>query len=709
MTDYDPSSSASQWREAHEHWRKINIAGQMGTWDGMYGLIVASKENSIADKQRLVSTVKEFVTAYKTEPTQERVDAMLKFFRKFIGQILERCDVAEKGFLTFYHTFSLVTDPAELFLAAHTEMLRQQRALTELNSAVLGLKLDNERLAAQRMEAEATLKDLHDNSDAPSALKQQLASLQDTVSEMQSEKKILAQMLRAAEIETAQFKADVGRLTSLNSSLQDALGGATAKVDEVVIRSERDASRLLAEVEESSGQIALLQDELERLRRRISQPEAPSHLSTELAAMHQLCARLEASCAASTRALDDERQQTARLAAELAAASKAAADRKPMSKLKSELDSIDPLALVGEGGAPAPPSPSSESVTDAGRRRIRDLERELLSQRLELAEAREQLRASNGTVESLRKELAVLSEGSPTTGAGGGVAGAGEGDAWDTAFGEPASSGRPTVDSKGLLSESDFAELLADEHSKGTTAESTESFSTTDGEESYPNSGSSGAGHAATLVAALLAQRGVLKKRLLQAEMQLASSRVEFQKSRSRCEQLMADNALLLARGVAHPLAGDNDGGGAFKGEKQLQLLLQEKRAVGGHNQLHASSLSGTVAVTVDGTDPFGAPLKPPPGHRRAVVSQKIFSIADHVAMVIANMLVFNRYTRAFVVFLFSLAAFGRLCCAVRFDRAVHVEAVDANACCHRCSFFHGWLVRKFKGDTGKKNERKKK
>ncbi len=623
MAEFDCSAAASQWREAHEHWKKINISGQMGSWDEMYGLIVASKENSIGEKQRLVGTVKEFVTAYKTDPSQERVDAVLKFFRKYIGQLLERCEVAEKGFLAFYHTFSLVTDPAELFLAAHAELMHQQRSLAELNSAYLGLKLDNERLIASRANAEAALSDLQENGDAPSALKQQLASLQDTLAEMQGEKKLLAQMLRTGELQAEKLKGDVARLSAANSSLQDALSASTAKVDEVVLRAERESARLLDDIEEGSRQAELLREELERLKNRSQQPEAPSHLSTELAAMHQLCARLESSCSEAQKALEAEKRSSALLAAELAQAKAAT------SRLMVERDFSTSLASSADSVATA-----AAAAADAAesRRRVRELERELLSQRLALAEARESLQTAGTTVETLRRELAVLS----ATPAGLVM----EENDWATAFGgtsrlAESKSGTLGLPAKatagsGLLSESDFAELLADD---GKTGMGADAEGTNDGEDADPAGRYFQKAPSAPLVAGLLAQRGVLKKRLTQAEQQLASTRVEFQKARAKCEQLLADNALLLKR----VQASDGNGDG-FLGEHQVQLLLQDKRAVGG--RLDAGS--GTAVVTVG-----GAPARQP---RRAAVSQKLFSVVDHVAVVIANMLVFNKFTRAFLV-----------------------------------------------------------
>ena len=614
VREMSDEGSASQWQEAHEQWKKINVAGQMSQWDEMYGLIVASKENAIGEKQRLVNTVKEFVSAYKSDPSQERVDAVLKFFRKFIGQVLERCEVAEKGFLTFYNTFSLIADPAELFLSAHTELIRQQRTLAELNATLLGLRLDNERLAALHAETESALSDLQENGDAPSALKQQLQGAQDTVAEMQSEKKMLAQMLRASELDLEKLKAESSRLRAANLTLQDALAQSTAKVDDVVSRAEKDAARLLDEAEEAFQQVELLRDEVRRLKSS-GGTYAPSTLSAELAAMQQICERQKTETAELQAKLDSESARSAQLARELLEAvtrtTKAVVSSPSASPLPNSIDA-NPPALV------------------EARRRVRELERDVLAQRLTLADAKEALRQSECTIEALRGELAVCSWASST----------------DSRRKEDVTSGffdgtvtAPTT-SRGVLTDTDFMELLDEEGTKSSKAAKLDSENTNDGEAAHPDAPKE------QMLAALLAQRGILKKRLAQAEQQLATTRDEFQKIRAKNESLQADNSMLLRRIQSSDPAQRSDG---FLGEQQMQMLLQERRAVGG--QLHAND---TTVVNVDPGGTVGDTTTRRP--RRAVVSQKLFSAVDHVAVIIANMLVFNKYTRAlFVGYLFSL------------------------------------------------------
>lgn len=300
------SPSTTPWGSAFEQWREVKLKEQLTSkWDEAFGLVVEYKESTTSEKHRLVTTVKEFAAAYKQEPSADKVEQLLRFFKRFISGLFERAELSEKHFIGVYQAISMVPDPAPLLFAAHVEITNLVDRVRQLQHDCGAKSLE---IADLHRQQTAALRDLVGGGDeggtsSLSSIGAEMKELRATVEDLRAEKRALVDIVRDGEAHVAAAKEELLVVNEQRRQLSQQLLQSQVRYEEYMARSERDTTVLTAELAEAHEQLLLgvgkrdepssgsskhmvieaLETEVEALRLAMQEAEA-SHVR-ELAAL----------------------------------------------------------------------------------------------------------------------------------------------------------------------------------------------------------------------------------------------------------------------------------------------------------------------------------------------------------------------------------------------------------------------------------------
>jgi hypothetical protein len=338
--------------QAVKAWSELDLASRRSEWDEVYGHIVTNKENGVTERQQLVTHVKEFATAFKADPSTDRVEALLRYMKRFINALYERIEVSEDGFINLYQKIALIDDPAPVLKEAQSQFVEKSRRITQLEQQ---LKEAQDILTSQAANAaEAVRAQLTEEADASN--KQLLAEYQ--------------RQIAALERETSLLKGDRDRLRRAAEQLQTQLTDEqllSSTTASVLVDHDGDVAADLA-----SAARKLSDDRVNRLQ---------CQLDVAQAEVDRLC-RVEASL------LDEVR--TARRAQESAEAElRTAKETAQRSAPPARPAIMAAESMMSSMHTKEPPTPTLSTASYI--RRIAELETSLRHAGEELAAAREQL------------------------------------------------------------------------------------------------------------------------------------------------------------------------------------------------------------------------------------------------------------------------------------------------------------------------------
>lgn len=597
------------WAEAFEQWRAVNMKGQMvSKWDQAFALVVSFQEQTSSDKHRLVTTVKEFAASYKADPTSDKVEGLLKFFKKYIGSLFERIEISEKGFLQMYQSLSLAPDPAPLLLSAHVELsnvVGKARELQQLaaskDSEVDVWRKKYETAAKELTEVYTELQSGNSVSATPltGSVSKDLREVRSQLEDLVSEKRSLIEMVRSAEALSLQGKEEINRLLEEKRLLQNQVMQSHSRYEEYVSRAERDHSTLLEELTEMHHQLLTqgggapsATDRPSIVKALESEVEA---LQTSLQDSQNRCASLEATLHSGVVVSKDQQH--------------APESVEPTPKQREEGLITFLHAQVAELSRTADELRCVVKAERSARReaesRCDDATRLLLSSR-----------ATINRLEAAMQQKAVID-----------VAVAHHADTAIKAVPAPLVVDRSTNDEvlERLLS---FDMGANDPHKPSAANPPVQS-----------PSAASAASDADPLVASLIGQRESLRRRVVQLEEAVASSQQEIQRLQAEVAESNRQ-----AEGAPHSSSVFDDERYhaalyASVGKGKVQQTVSSAAAV---TVLSAGGASGT-------TDSNGK-------RRRKMIQQTVRKAADSIAVVLANMIVHSAATRmALVLYILGL------------------------------------------------------
>jgi hypothetical protein len=294
------SNTTTPWGSAYEQWRDVKLKEQLTTkWDEAFGLVVEYKESTASEKHRLLTTVKEFAAGYKSDPTAERVEHLLRFFKRFISGLFERAELSEKHFIAMYQSISMVPDPAPLLFAAHMEVSSLVERVRDLQHECAVKAHEVTSLHRQQAAAMRDLAGATSGSDGTAALAS--SSLSSVVSEvkelramledLRSEKRALVEIVRESEAQLASAKDEAVLESNQRRLISQQLLQTQTRYEEYVARSERDTTVLTAELEEAHDQL-LVQGTKPSFSTGAS-PSLVEALEAEVESLRQACAEAE--------------------------------------------------------------------------------------------------------------------------------------------------------------------------------------------------------------------------------------------------------------------------------------------------------------------------------------------------------------------------------------------------------------------------------
>lgn len=305
VPEHHTSGMTTLWGASYHQWRDVRLKEQLTSqWDDAFKTVVGFKEMTAQDKHTLITTVKEFAAAYKADPSSDKVEGLLKFFKKFIAALYERADISERHFIGIYQAISLVPDPAPLLHAAHVEVSTLVGRIRSLQTELTATS--QEYAALQRMQ-EATIQDVWaggsdtegsrasatDLSAPMMSIAREVRDLRQQVDMLRSEKRSMVDMVRQSETHSTTLREEVARLIEDRRALTSQLMQAQSRYDEYVARAERDVEVLLQELadanhtqlvsassqlhqsvaEVSSAIVQSLESEVQSLRRALQEAE----------------------------------------------------------------------------------------------------------------------------------------------------------------------------------------------------------------------------------------------------------------------------------------------------------------------------------------------------------------------------------------------------------------------------------------------------
>lgn len=268
----------SVWASGYEQWRDVKLKDQLTSrWDGAFASIVQFKEGTASEKHRLVSTVKEFAASYKAEPTSDKVEGLLKFFKRFISLLFERVEVSEGHFLSMYQSISMAPDPAPLLLAAHLEItnlvgkvrnlqhevaakVQELTKLSRIHEDAVRSALSGSDPGSEPLDDQLTSSGTQNEGEgqqgmsAGSAMKmlsREMVELRQQAELSRNEKRELVQIIRDAELEQQLLRQEISRLMDEKRAMAQQLLHSQNRYEDLAARSERDTSALLIEIEEA--------------------------------------------------------------------------------------------------------------------------------------------------------------------------------------------------------------------------------------------------------------------------------------------------------------------------------------------------------------------------------------------------------------------------------------------------------------------------
>lgn len=616
-------TSSTVWGTAFEQWREVQLKEQLvHKWDAAFSSVVGFKEGTAQEKHRLVQTVKDFAAVYRTEPSLDKVENLLKFFKKFIGALFERVEVSEAAFIAMYQAISMAPDPAPLLLAAHVEVCQLSVRIHELEQEVVVRVSEADKL---RRSHDAALREVLPHGrgasgstastavasvDAIQMMAQELKELRGLVDDLNHEKRQLVEMVRHGELQLTAAKDDVARLSEERRSLSHQLLRSQTRYEEAVARAERDSSALLEELTEAH----------ERLR------DLESHRGGEGKRNGQdalLISALEGEVAALRVALVEATATTSAAASNSSAVAAAVEE-------KHEEGSISGKHSMTDAGALALRETALHREASQLLTMQNELAAQLAAERRQRREAELRADASEKHVTELYARLEALEALQRQTSTGN----AGLSSKSHLTAEPPAPL--PPVKSTDAL----IAELVGLDASDAAPSSSS----------MLPSSNSDGTSGDAVVLQTVCRQREQLRV----CVSQLASRNADLEQEVVR---LRADVVLLQRNSIAAPGSPHSAADSSRWNDPNYKTAVLA--SVGSSSSAAASATSG---VGADGTptaiDIGGGEFGPSggPRRRRKMLQQTVRRAADSVAVVIAQMVVHSATTRlALVLYLVGL------------------------------------------------------
>ena len=520
----------SAYQVAHERWKAVNFKGSMLQWDETFGHVVSNRENNSSDRHRLVTFVRDFTKQYKAEPSSELVDSLLKYIKKYVQSLYERCEVAEQGFLAVYQAVQNVPDPAPLLFAAHLELASRQRTISQLEqeSREMSENISDLRKKADRAKEEGAMMRMSQHDETSSS--------EFNVAEVEQLRKTVAALERDCEV----LRADNTKLYQNLRSSQDALLTATYQLEATRSSGDQRLEDLDREVRELSDEVAALRGRnsaLESQLRSTNQDNESAKLEEDLAAANSQICDLQTQCHEFGCRVDALERRNEALEKENTQL------RESVEKQRGAEAPCPSAALAGA---------DVSTPTAAMLNRIHELEDNLALAKRSKEEQRTMLEASELTIANLRNKVTQLEEALQAQQAGASrepLPGNGVQPISEKPR-TPSSATVPAIlDSGGaaLLSDEDFSVLLGEPTARGRmTIPASEHDGASDlGGSIGPEQASSSDGATLRL---LLAQKERQKQKILEQENKVSQLRDELISLRSQCDCLHSDNIMLLKR-----------------------------------------------------------------------------------------------------------------------------------------------------------------
>ncbi|CUI15410.1 Hypothetical protein, putative [Bodo saltans] len=587
------TTTTTPWGSAYEQWRDVKLKEQLTTkWDEAFGLVVEYKESTASEKHRLVTTVKEFAAGYKAEPSAERVEQLLRFFKRLISGLFERAELSEKHFIAMYQSISMVPDPAPLLFAAHVEVSSLVERVRDLQHECA---VKAQEVATIHRQQAAAMRDLagatngHDGSPTASsslsAVVGEVKELRAMLEDLRVEKRTLVEIVRESEAQVIAAKEESFLVNNQRRQLSQQLQQTQARYEDYVARSERDTNVLTAELAEAHDQLIMHGTKPSSTTGASSSLLAA--LETEVESLRQACAEAE------TRHV----RELAVLAASTSA----------RPKSEDSLSPDDPLSPTTGGALQHLVSRLQEDLSSltkvnaeitgslaVEKRRRREAEQTAEELTRSAAELKMSIKGLQRTIDELRHRR-VQPSINPTS--------------QDT---------QSTIAPPQKSNDEILAEMLA-----GVALDST----TKKGSSPAANGLTANDLNDPQLINALVAQRDALRARVITVEQLLSTAERDVERLR-------------------HLLEESGQAGTGRQGQSFLPVFDQKYRT-----SLMAAmptQASESVSVSMEGVgDGIAAPAD---GRRRRKIQQTVRRAADGVAVLVANLVVHSPTTRLFLV-----------------------------------------------------------
>ena len=575
-------------------WSDINLRSAISSWDESYAQVVTAKEAAPSEKQRLVSHVKEFAAEFKAQPTTDKVESLLRFFKAFINGLYERADAAEKAFLSLYLKVSRLQDPTPLLANVHVERAELIKRSATLENRIAQREADMvqlrrllERSNGQTGPVTASAPSDTDMTAAAyvkaelASMKQSLATADRELRSVSEERNRLLVIVRRHEETIARLENDYQATVNATQQRDEAGGGSSSSGDcrpsgnTDVAASGDNATAAAVE--------AFLRRQVDRLEQQLRDREA---------AVEQL----EGSMSDANAALAKQRQESTVLQAQLSAAQELAA-------------TAPSRASQAHKGAPS--HRAVEELTAA----VDRLEREVQQERVQVAALRDSLRLRDDQLRQL-EEANRVAVASLTAAAAGQQVVHYFGEQLESSGGSASRRGlvasrngtependdpfslrpvggatvlgnlvAPASSATSFLTASDFMSMVGDVHGGGPDEDGAGSkidYHSAPDPRPLVSSGTSKTEQESTvpmmpasLVSVLEKQRNQLKAELSRVQGRLMEVTVDAERSKRRCQGLLEDKVRLeQALSSALRRCGAGDGGSAVVNVPSASALL---------------------------------------------------------------------------------------------------------------------------------------